>query len=162
MKRAGLIIGAIATAGIVTVTVTSIAAASGGGPRFGGHGGFGGPAFGAPQMAERMIRFLDLEGEQRDEVRRIVDEAQPELRELGDAMRDSRQEIRELAEADVLDAGALRAAADEQGDLIADMIVVGVGALNDVRAVLTPEQLEELESRLDDFEDRRGRRGHRR
>ncbi len=162
MKKAGLIVGTIAVAGIVTVTMTSIAAAAGGGPRHGGSFGFGGPGLAGPQMAERMIRFLDLEGEQRDEVRRIVDEAQPELRRLGDAMRDSRQEIRELAEADTLDTGALQTAADEQGDLIADMIVVGVGVLNDVRAVLTPEQLEELEERLDRMGDRKGRRGQRR
>ena len=85
-------------------------------------------------------------------------------------MRDSRRAIRDLAEADTLDTGALRVAADQQGDLIADMIVVGVGLMDEVRAVLTPEQLEELESRLarfddddDDDDDRReGRRGHRR
>ncbi len=149
MNKTRLVFSTLTVAGMLLVTASTIAMASGPGPRFAA-GGFGGPGFDGPQMAERLIRFLDLEGEQRDEVRQIIDNARPELRELSDAMRDSRSELRELAEADTLDTAALRSAADQTGDLMADIIVVGVGVMNEVRAVLTPEQLEELEERLEE------------
>ena len=153
MKRPALIVTTVA--GILLIGGVAVAA---GGHRDGfGRGGFGGAAFGgpaamAPQMAERLIRRLDLDDAQRDEVRAIVDAAQPELRELSDAMRDSREELRELAFADTQDPTALRTTADQQGDLIADMIVLGATVMGDVRAVLTPEQLDQLEEM---FENRR-------
>ncbi len=148
MKRPGFILSAITVSGMILVGATTIAAASEGrGHGFGG-GGFGGHRFDGPQMAERLIRFLDLNDAQRDEVRGIVDAAQPQLRELSDAMRDSRQQLREIAEAETLDTAALRTAADQQGDLVSDMIVLGAGVMTEVRAVLTPEQLEDLKARM--------------
>ena len=153
MKRPGFVLSAITVAGMIFVGAVTVAVASEGR----GHGfsrqGFGAHGFSAhginvPQMAEHLIRFLDLDDAQRDEVRRIADDAQPELRALSDAMRDSHSVLREMAEADVLDTGALRAAADRQGDLVSDMIVIGAGVMTEVRAVLTPEQLEKVEARL--------------
>ncbi len=164
MKRPGYILSSIAVAGVLIIGATAIATASGGGHGFGrsgfgggpafAHGGFGGPAF-VGSVAERLIRHLDLDDAQRDQVRRIVDAAEPELRALSDTMQESRERLRELAVADGFDAAAMRASADQQGDLVADMIVLGTGIMRDVRAVLTPEQLEKLTSELE------GRRGGR-
>ena len=156
MKRPGFILSAVTVAGMIFVGATTIAAASEAKGHGFARGGFGGHGFDGPQMAERLIRFLDLNDAQRDEVRGIADAAQPQLRELSDAMRDGHQQLREIAEAETLDTGALRIAADQQGDLVSDMIVLGAGVMTEVRAVLTPEQLEKVEARMGGH-----RQGHR-
>ncbi len=153
-RKAGFIQAGITAVGILVVATVTIASAVAREPGF-GHGRFG-PVFDASHMAERLIRALDLDDAQRTEVRGIVDAAQPELRSLMDAVHDSREELRGLAEADTLDEQSLRTAADELGDTVAELVVVGVGVMNEVRAVLTPEQIEELESRMERLREGRG------
>ncbi len=160
MKTSQIILSTITVAGMLIVGAATVANAHDGRGFEQGRGGFGRHGLPGPEFAERIVRGLDLEGDQREAVRAVIDAARPEFRALIDAMHDRRQEIHALAESDSPDAAALRNAADNTGDLVAEMIVLGVGVMNDVRVLLTPEQLEELESRIG---ERGGRRfGHRR
>lgn len=94
---------------------------------------------------ERMAERLQLSEVQLSQIRAIVDEARPGLRAYRDQLRDNRQQLRELDETDSADDNALRTLADEQGDLIADMIVARSQMQRAIRAVLTPEQQAQAE-----------------
>ena len=143
MKRAIL---TTAIAAMIAGTALSGTAFAKGG--FGGKGGFG-----SESAIEHVIRALDLDDAQRTEVRRILDEARPQARAIADTMRDSHEQVSALTKADVLDETALRNLADAQGDAIAAAMVARVQVMHQIRAVLTPEQLE----KMDEMRDRRGK-----
>ncbi len=127
-------------------------------------GGFGPGGFGndGGQQIERMIRVLDLDDAQRTEVRRIVDEARPEGRAVGDTLRDSREQLFEMVKGETLDAAALQSFADAQGDAIAASIVARAQVMHEIRGVLTDDQLEKMESLREEHGERgRGGRRHR-
>lgn len=136
---------------IAGTAVTGTAYARGGFGHGFGPGGFGD---GSAQV-ERMIRVLDLDDAQRTEVRRIVDEARPEGRELGDSLRDARARFGELVKSDTLDTAELQSLADAQGDAIAAAMVTRAQVMHEIRGVLTADQLEQL----DDLVEKRGQRG---
>ena len=139
-KRNKLIIASALLIG----TISAGGVAFGEGRHHGGHGlGFG-PG---PERIERMAERLDLSDEQRDAIRAIVDKARPSFREYGDNLRDNREKLRELAQTENADQTAIRTLADAQGDTMADMIVLRTDVMREVRAVLTPEQREELKNR---------------
>ena len=135
---------------LIIASALLIGAISAGGIAFGEgrHHGGGDLGFGhGPERIERMAERLDLSDEQRDSIRAIVDKARPAFREYGDSLRDNREKLRELAQADDADQAAIRALADAQGGAMADMIVLRTDMMREVRAVLTPEQRKELENR---------------
>ena len=142
---------------LIIASALLIGAIGAGGIAFGEGRHHGGGSFGfgpGPERIERMAGKLDLSDEQRDAIRAIADKARPSFREYGDSLRDNREKLRELAQADDADQAAIRALADAQGDTMADMIVLRTDLMREVRAVLTPEQREELENKR----SRHGRR----
>ncbi len=147
MMKKAILTTAIA-AMIAGAALTGTAYAKGG---FGGRGGFGGDA-----AIEHIIRALDLDDSQRAEVRRIADAARPQARSIADTLRDSHEQLATLTKADVLDEAALRSLADARGDVMADAMVARVQVMQQIRAVLTPEQLE----KMDTMRDRRGKGRH--
>ncbi len=129
---------------IAGTAITGTASARGG---F-GHGG-------GDAQIERMIRALDLDDTQRTEVRRIVDQARPQARALGDSLRDGRAQLGEMVKSENLDAAALQSLADAQGDAMAAAMVARAQVMHDIRGILTAEQLE----KLDTLRERHGERG---
>ena len=95
---------------------------------------------------ERVAEQIGLSEEQRDAIHAVVDEARPQLRDLGGEMRANRDELREASSPENYDPGAVSALATAQGELIARGIVLGAQVRFDVLAVLTPDQREQLEA----------------
>jgi Spy/CpxP family protein refolding chaperone len=104
----------------------------------------------------RMVERLDLTKEQRDKVRTIVDKARPQTRDLHDKLSENRKQLRALTQQGTVMEGDIRKLADSQGKLIANKIVQRSKLQAEVNAVLTPEQREKMQQRL----EHRGRFSH--
>ena len=140
-----LLLGMVATAGTVQAR-----------PAHGDHGGFHhGPMGGPPEIGrvlhlagrlERVAEEIGLSEEQRDAIHAVVDQARPQLRDLGRELRGNRDALRDASAPDSYDAAAVESLAVTQGELIAQAIVLGAQVRHDVLALLTPEQRERLEA----------------
>ena len=117
-------------------------------------GGWSGKGF-STEKIERMADRLDLSDEQRDAVHEIVDKARPAFREYRKDLREGRKQLMELATRDEFDKAAIASLADNQGKIIAEMIVHGAEVMNDVRAVLTLEQRAEATEMMQNFKKHR-------
>ncbi len=164
MKTLGrLVLYSLPTLTLVLIPATLSAAphGPGHGPWFGsgaGHGPFGGGF-----MAERIAERLDLSEDQREQIRAIHDSYREEAESLMEAMGVAQLVLRGRIHADVFDEAAIREAAAEVAAAEADLAVLRAKIGNDVRQVLTPEQVAEAEllhDRMRGFAD--GWRGHRR
>ena len=100
------------------------------------------PAMGG--LLERAAARLDLSTAQKQEIRAILRSHQPELETELAAVKTSRQQLWDAIHADVADEAAIRAAAEVVGEAEADLAVTRAAIVAEVRAVLTPEQREEL------------------
>ncbi len=105
-----------------------------------GHHGPGGPGVGIAQHAERL--GLDeatlAQIEEIGEASRVAGEA------LGEAMHEARDELHELLRADDPERRAVLKAAERIGDAETALRKHHLGTMLDIRALLTPEQREEL------------------
>ena len=105
-------------------------------------------AMAMPGMPFNLIMLaeqLDLTAEQRDKAGRIMDETMPKLRALMFRMIDARKAAKDLKSGATSDK-ELRAHADEQGRIVADLTYLGLKARSDLRAVLTEEQRTKLDA----------------
>jgi Spy/CpxP family protein refolding chaperone len=93
----------------------------------------------------RALQRLDLSSEQQDRIRGMVEAARPQLQALRGQLRDGRQTFREAHPPTDFDEAAIRAHVAAQSGVMADLAVLGAKLRADVLAVLTPEQLEQLE-----------------
>lgn len=133
----GVVLG---IAGLITTSVIHAQAGRGRGargPRF-GQMGPGGP--GGPGAIMRGLRALDLTDAQREQVRAVVEQYQPQFEQLGTQAREAGQVLRDAVTADVFDEGAIRSAHQAVAAAQADLAVVGAQVHRDVMNLLTPEQ----------------------
>ena len=147
-------LSAVMLAGVLTLALSASALADfGGGPR----GGFGpgGPGFGGPEMMlEHMADHLDLDDTQRATVQNILEAARPEFQALREQARANREALR------TLDAGdpAVNDIAISNGELATQGTLLAHRVRNEVRAVLTDEQIEKLERSRERMRDAAERR----
>ena len=94
----------------------------------------------------RAVWQLDLSKEQQDELQALSDEKRTEVRNAMRKLADGRKELREAAVAEPYDAARIEELAEAQGTMVTDMIVKRVEAKRQIRALLTPEQLAELDA----------------
>lgn len=136
-------LSAVLLAGALTLALSASAFADfGGGPRGGFGPGFGGPGFGAPgAMLEHMADHLDLDDTQRATVRNILEAARPEFLALREQARTNREALRTLDAADP----AVNGIAISNGELATQGTLLAHRVRNEIRAVLTAEQIEKLE-----------------
>jgi Spy/CpxP family protein refolding chaperone len=148
----------IKTLMIATAIAGSVAAGlayampPGGGGRCpdGGRGmGFGQHGMDADAHVDRMAERLDLNKEQRDKVRAIVDKTRPQARELRDKLSENRKQMQTLTRQGTTKESEIRKLADNQGKLIADMIVQRSKVQGEINTVLTPEQREKMQQRFE-------------
>lgn len=92
---------------------------------------------------ESMTEHLGLTPDQQVQVRAILDQAQPALKDLRDKMGENRKQLQALTQAEAADEAAVRALADQQGKLKAEMIVQRSRMQVEINKVLTPEQREQ-------------------
>lgn len=144
-----LIITAI-TGGVATGLAYAMPPGGGEGCLHGGRGtGFGHHGMDAESHVDRMAERLDLTKEQRDKVRAIVDKTRPQTRELRDKLSENRKQLQTLTRQGTAKESDIRKLADNQGKLIADMIVQRSKVQGEISAVLTPEQREKMQQRFE-------------
>ncbi|MEK7816259.1 MAG: periplasmic heavy metal sensor [Pseudomonadota bacterium] len=108
----------------------------------GGMGGMG--MMGGGMMGMGPLAMLDLSDEQRAKVRKIEDEQRKKSWDLMGKMMDESAKLRELYDADALDAKKIGVVYDKIFDLKRQAIVAGIESSNRARTVLTKEQQEQL------------------
>lgn len=158
MKKRNAIIGSVLAATVLAATAAGTASAFPGGHC--DHGGHrhgamtfnGGPMGGSGHHMMRLMEKLDLTKAQRDQIWKIVDGQRSEARQKMFALMDNRKALRAATTGSQYDAQKVRELADNQGKLMADLMVMRADTKHRIRAVLTPEQ----QSRLDQM------RGHHR
>lgn len=126
------------------------------------HGGFGGGRGGGKLFASSfqiayIARHLDMTEEQKAQLRAVLDAARPEADRLADAMVSNRHAMKAFRESENFSEAEIREIADQQGKLVADMMVLHARVHSQISAILTPEQLERFEQMR---KRHRGKRQH--
>lgn len=101
---------------------------------------------GGPMMH---LRGLDLSEAQRDQVFRIFHEQAPAVHEQMKQVHSARQELMKLAAADRFDEARARQAADVQAKALSALALLRAQTMHRVREVLTPEQRQRLDERME-------------
>jgi Spy/CpxP family protein refolding chaperone len=101
-----------------------------------------------------MLERLEVTDEQREKIWAVMDKNRPTMRQHMTEMAKNRRALRQAMRAGPYDAALVRQLADRQGQLKADMIVLGAQGRQEIRALLTPEQQERFK------EMKKHRRGH--
>lgn len=182
ITRAGLGLGALALAVVVSGIGDQNISAQGrgsGGPGFGGpgiggpggpggamgrRGGPGGPGgAGGPGglLGPMMLGRLDLTSDQRDRVRQILDSHKDEGQALGDRAMKAHQALQDVVTSN-FDESAIRARAADVAAVDADMAVAQGRVFNEVFQILTSEQQQKLKQLQTEQKDRMQNRQDRR
>lgn len=94
----------------------------------------------------RAIRHLDLDEEQRDSTRAIMQTLRQDQREIMEEMKAGHDQLKELITAEVYDEEAVAALAEREGLLVAERLIITSKAMSEIYGLLTDEQRLELES----------------
>ena len=109
------------------------------GPRF---GAFPGEGWGGPPP---FLRGLHLTEEQQDKVFAIVHAAAPALRDQEKALRKAREALRDLNESTQYEESRVKGLADTAAKADSQLTVLRARTEHEIRALLTPEQLKDLQ-----------------
>ena len=116
-----------------------------------GHGpmpGFGGPPPGMERGAEnfeaRMAKILKLTEAQKSQIKALLDTEREQVKPLFDKMHESREQLKQAADATVFDEAIVRALAVAQTQIEVELIVSHTRTINKINALLTAEQRELL------------------
>ncbi len=135
LRRAGAVVAALVVAASIGSTVSAR------------------PHHGAMlDRLERRLELLELDGETREAVFDVIDDARAQRSALRPEIREARDRMRELLAADAPDEEAVFAQADAIGALKVEASLARVRTLLALRALLTAEQWQALHPR-------RGERG---
>lgn len=104
----------------------------------GGHGGFPGG------FLEEHATRLGLNQETQTAIRQIIDKSQEESRDLFQKLREARLKMRDLLSQDTPDATAVMLQAEVLGEIEIKTRKHRLGTMLRIRALLTPEQRQEL------------------
>ncbi len=97
----------------------------------------------------QMLRDLDLSDAQREQIRTIMDQQREARRAQAPAMREQAQAMRELIAAETLDEARLQELSAKQAELLSERIAQRVRMQHAILAVLTPQQREIVQQRLE-------------
>jgi len=141
----------------VVFAVSSVALARGGYGKSGGYcaagQGFGGPGLGA-------VMRLDLSDSQRDQVLKIMEDHQIDRIKARGQLIKGREALREALQGDTFNEGKVRQAYKKMSSLREDRLVARSQAMNEIKAVLTPEQIKQLDEHKAGFDRKAPRRGY--
>lgn len=112
----------------------------------GGHGGHGMMPF---------LHELDLSEAQQDKIFDIMHALEPQMREKAKAAHKARHELHEMSLSDKFDEARARALADTAARAEADMSLLRARSMQQVLALLTPEQRKQAADLKQRFESRR-------
>lgn len=155
MKRSTKHLAAI-LAGTLLLSGTGAALAYGG-----GHFGKDDCRHSGGAAMHGLKRLDNLSDEQRDQIKGIMRGQRDVMRDRMTDMRDSRMALRDAMQKGA-DEATLRPMAEKQGAMVTEMIMARAKVRNQIQAVLTEEQRQQLEQMRnerwddDDDDDRRG------
>ena len=140
--RRKLVITVAMVAAMICVSTSAVLAERGPMP------GFGGPPPGMERGGEnfeaRMAKILKLTDTQKTQIKALLDTEREQVKPMMDKMLESREQLKELADATVFDEAAVRAVVTAQSQIEVELIVSHTRTLNKVNALLTPDQRELL------------------
>ncbi len=138
MKKRSWIIGAILSGTILSLGIANIASACGGGHARHGHG-------------NRMMNVMDslnLNNEQRQSIMKIMQEQRKLMMSKRAEMRKIRKSLHEQASASNFNATEVQRLATAKAEMMSAMIVQRTRNMNNIRHILTAEQVSKLDSML--------------
>ena len=91
-----------------------------------------------------MAKILKLTDTQKTQIKALLDAERKSVEPLREKMHQSREQLKQLADATVFDEAAVRACAVAQSLIEVELIVSHTRTLNKVNALLTPDQRELL------------------
>ncbi|MFZ5466939.1 MAG: Spy/CpxP family protein refolding chaperone [Pseudomonadota bacterium] len=95
-----------------------------------------------------VLHGLDLNDAQRDQIRQIMQEHRPKMREQAMSMREQRRALRQLAAADNVDEARLQELSAQTAQTMGEMAAQRVRMQHAILAVLTPEQREAARQKM--------------
>ena len=119
-------------------------------------GGEGMPPAG--RHLKKMASELGLSAQQQHDIKEIFAKKRPAAEPLMKQLRIERRTLRSLEQADSFDEAAIRAQVAKIGTLQADMAVRHAKLAQEIRTILTPEQIQkfkEIQTKRDDQMDKR-------
>lgn len=111
---------------------------------------------------QRLAKALGLSKEQREQVKAIFGKHRDEMAPLRKKMESERRELRNLTQSDKPDEAAIREQAKKIAVTSGDIAVLRAKVSQEVRAVLTPEQIKKfraMQEKRDSRFDRKMKRG---
>ena len=157
-KRTNMLIGTMITALLLTTTGTALAKGFDGPGRKGHHHQQGIQAMPVIEKLMHALRRLDLDDQQRENIRAIMKGLKTEARPIIEATRAGHAQLKELIKAETYDANAVAALAEKEGALAAQRRMIASQALSNVFSQLTDEQRDELDAMAAKHEERRAER----
>lgn len=124
-----ILAGAAILAAVALVPVTAPAYFGDDGPTPGG------------QHLKKMSKELQLTTQQKQQVKDIFEKSKPTAEPLVKQLRTERQALRSLIHADTIDEAAIRAQAGKSAAVQADLAVHRAHVAQEIRGVLTPDQV---------------------
>ena len=106
----------------------------------------------------RALKRLDLEEEQKTEVKAILQGMKEDLRPIMGETKAGQKQLKELITAETFDEDAIATIAEKEGDLAAERTMIVARAMSGVFALLTDEQRAELETMSEQRRERRSER----
>lgn len=110
----------------------------------------------AGRQFKKMATELGLSTQQQEEIKGVFAKNRPSGEPLMKQLKSERRALRNLVQADIIDEAAIRAQAVKMGTLQADMAVQHAKLAQEIRAILTPEQIQkfkELQAKRDSQRD---------
>jgi protein CpxP len=108
----------------------------------------------------RMTKSLDLNAEQQEKIKAIMDEHRTKVAPLRQSLDENRDKLRQAVKADSFDEAAVRSLAASQASAKTELMVERARMKSQIHALLTPEQRKLAEEKLDRGMGHRGGRHH--
>ncbi len=104
----------------------------------------------------RALMELDLTDAQKVEVADIIEKYRDEEKEIVTQLKDARENLKNVVQADLFNEQDVRQAFQQMSPKIEDMTVLRAKFMNELKKVLTPEQLEKMENSRKEFHCKAG------
>lgn len=114
---------------------------------------------------KRIAAELGLTSQQKQEIKAVFKKNRPDVEPRRQQLMTERRTLRSLVQADTIDEAAIRAQSAKVAAIEADLAVERAHVAQEVRAILTPEQVKKFrelqakrDSRMDEFRSRAAKR----
>jgi protein CpxP len=106
---------------------------------------------------KKMTKALNLTSQQQDAIKAIFEKNRPQVKAQVQEMKSERQTLHSLIQADAIDEAAIRAQSAKVAAIQADLAVQRARSGQEIRALLTPEQVQKFKALQAKRESRHGK-----